>query len=408
MTMLVTEDDRATAPEADPILHEMTGEFRDPVVEREYRRAEMERNGRRMARSAWYIAAVLLLFTFSDLAALGVGSTWLLLLALRSVAAAAVATIARGARRDPQRYVEGAGARSLLVVQIVVLVAFLVISAVRPENAVTLAVSTILIALVIGFFVPVPMRTKTALILAFQACFVVVAATRFDTTGVATGPLAANLAAVSLFAFTVVSNLNRAQRMEWWVNREQRDANDRLVAEVARGEQLCADLQRQATQDPLTGLANRRSFFARGDELVEFSRRHGRPVTAVLMDADGFKQVNDRHGHAAGDAVLKAVGETLRSCSRRGEVVGRIGGEEFAVIAEGLDDVAAAALAERMRAAVRSSTVVVDGRPIGVTASVGFTRVGAAESLAAALGRADRAMYRAKRSGGDRVLSSTA
>jgi len=162
----------------------------------------------------------------------------------------------------------------------------------------------------------------------------------------------------------------------------------------------------QAATDSLTGLANRRSF---DEELVlEWRRAHriGDSLALVLLDLDDFKQVNDTHGHPAGDAVLRTVGEVLGSGVRQIDLAARYGGEEFVVLVPESDLKGATQLAKRLRLAVsKARTELADGRLLKVTASFGVAVKGdltTAEGLVAA---ADEALYEAKRAGKDRVVA---
>src|SRR5207253_4861760 len=96
--------------------------------------------------------------------------------------------------------------------------------------------------------------------------------------------------------------------------------------------ELTEQLQLMATTDALTGLPNRRSLMARMEQEVSRAQRSGRPLSLALLDVDRFKAINDSHGHPAGDAVLQAVADELRRVTRGGDVLGRFGGEEFAVV----------------------------------------------------------------------------
>ena len=177
----------------------------------------------------------------------------------------------------------------------------------------------------------------------------------------------------------------------------------------ARDEAL-AQVNRLALTDPLTQLANRRliSRYLTGLAASSVTNRdHG---AVLLMDLDGFKPVNDLHGHETGDAVLVEVAERLRSLIRSGDVVGRLGGDEFVVLVQRLGaDVriahdAAVRMAEKLRAAIKAP-IRVNGKTIYVSASIGIRLLGFEELDAeTALGEADLAMYRAKEAGRDRAV----
>lgn len=161
-----------------------------------------------------------------------------------------------------------------------------------------------------------------------------------------------------------------------------------------------------ATTDELTGLANRRSFLDRLRGECERVRRTGRPLALVMVDIDHFKEVNDRFGHPEGDRVLVAVAEAARGVTRAGEIVARVGGEEFALILPGVDAEGARSAGERLRAAVSRADA---GRAGRVSVSVGVAQWSpeSGESDAGLIVRADQALYRAKRAGRDRVVLDT-
>jgi two-component system, cell cycle response regulator len=178
---------------------------------------------------------------------------------------------------------------------------------------------------------------------------------------------------------------------------------------------LEARYQRQlaagAQQDPLTGLYNRRLLEDRlGSELAA-AQRHGRAMSFMMIDVDRFKEVNDRHGHLAGDEALKMVADALRETVRKEDVVARFGGEEFVVIARetGLDG--GKRLAERIRRAVEKRRCAWQGRELNVTVSIGVTvSVGLAAFQTGRTERelmdaADKALYLAKHGGRNRVVA---
>ncbi len=166
-----------------------------------------------------------------------------------------------------------------------------------------------------------------------------------------------------------------------------------------------------ALQDALTGLYNRRHLEERLSSELAAAVRHGRPLALLMCDVDHFKEVNDRHGHLAGDEALKMVSFVLRGAVRREDVIARYGGEEFVVVARETPLDGAKALAERVRRAVEKSRCAWQGADIGVTVSVGVTvSTGLAEHVPGKSDRelleaADRALYLAKQDGRNRVVA---
>ena len=148
-----------------------------------------------------------------------------------------------------------------------------------------------------------------------------------------------------------------------------------------------------ADRDSLTGLLNRRRFEDDLHRQLARCERHGERAVLAMIDLDGFKAVNDTHGHAAGDAVLRAIGPALAHRVRATETVARLGGDEFAVILLDVDEAGADAAATGLREAIERA-----GAAHGVTASVGLAPLQPGDTSDAALARADRAMYAVKRS----------
>lgn len=163
-------------------------------------------------------------------------------------------------------------------------------------------------------------------------------------------------------------------------------------------------LERLACVDGLTGLNNRRHFVALAENEWSRFQRYGRPLALLMIDIDFFKSVNGTYGHEAGDAVLKAVAESLHKSKRSSDIAGRLGGEEFALILPEATLDQAVAAAERYRALIARRPVIALGRQVSVTVSVG---VGVAEAgmggFEDLLRRADVALYEAKNSGRNRV-----
>lgn len=157
--------------------------------------------------------------------------------------------------------------------------------------------------------------------------------------------------------------------------------------------------------DPLTGLYNRRYLEARLAEEVSRARRHHMPLACLFLDVDHFKGVNDRHGHAAGDAVLRCLAERITELLRASDVAVRYGGEEFALLLPQTAATEAAVLAERLRAHLAARPVEVAGVDclVEVTVSIGVAELAADESGDGLLDGADRALYRAKAGGRNRV-----
>jgi diguanylate cyclase (GGDEF)-like protein len=176
------------------------------------------------------------------------------------------------------------------------------------------------------------------------------------------------------------------------------------MAGLQRLRHIQQQLSRLATNDPLTGLVNARSFAARLTQELERNRRYPRPLALLYLDLDDFKVINDSHGHQTGDAVLRLVAEAMRSSVRQADIVGRLGGDEFAVLMPETDAALADAAAKRLAESLRT---VFKGTPT-VTASIGVVSCTVADANTDdLLRRADQAMYDAKKAGKDRVVQVT-
>ncbi|MGF1624317.1 MAG: diguanylate cyclase [Alphaproteobacteria bacterium] len=175
--------------------------------------------------------------------------------------------------------------------------------------------------------------------------------------------------------------------------------------ELERANQQLALL---ANTDGLTGVANRRYFLQRLEQELERGKRYHSPVVLALLDVDHFKQINDRHGHQAGDEVLKALSEHTIGLLRTNDLVGRLGGEEFAILMPESDQEVGTIVSERIRAELAATPIPTVVGPLSITVSIGVTQahpeLDTAESM---LRRADAAMYRAKSGGRNRVVQAT-
>jgi diguanylate cyclase (GGDEF)-like protein len=163
-----------------------------------------------------------------------------------------------------------------------------------------------------------------------------------------------------------------------------------------------------AMVDPLTGIANRRSFMQDAAQLAKRHLADPRPTAVLLIDLDHFKSINDRFGHAVGDRVLELFALTARNSVRSVDLLGRLGGEEFAAILADMSRDKAVAVAERIRSSFAQAAIEVDNRPLGATVSIGV--VHCQEPLLDVhelLAQADQALYCAKENGRNRVEVAT-
>lgn len=177
-----------------------------------------------------------------------------------------------------------------------------------------------------------------------------------------------------------------------------------VLKDLSRRNGLNEVLVKEVMTDPLTKIANRRSFFSRGEKEVNHANRQNLPLSLIMLDLDHFKSINDDFGHAGGDAVIRMVGDVLRNSLRDYELPARIGGEEFAVLLPGSDSGQAQLIAERIRKQIQRHQDNVKTVPRTVTASLGVAQLRSDEKLLGLLSRADIALYEAKARGRDRCL----
>lgn len=176
-----------------------------------------------------------------------------------------------------------------------------------------------------------------------------------------------------------------------------------ICALLVINEENLYQLRIQAEHDSLTNLRNRRSFMEEIRKAASLSSRLKTPLAILTIDLDDFKSINDEYGHQAGDEVLKAFCRLAEKCIRSEDGFGRLGGEEFAMYLINTEIQTALTIAERIRASVEASPVEVSGKLIRYTASIGITKYDEKLGVENALGKADKALYDAKRNGRNRT-----
>ncbi len=164
-------------------------------------------------------------------------------------------------------------------------------------------------------------------------------------------------------------------------------------------------IETQATLDSLTGLPNRRGFNMLADKTLKDTLREAKPLSAMLLDLDHFKRLNDTRGHLAGDEVLVGFADDLKSCLRQSDIVCRWGGEEFIILLKGSNSQSARRVAEKIRLLAEQHTYVLGAEPLQVTVSIGLTELQPGDTLHSLIARADSALYRAKQNGRNQVCT---
>jgi diguanylate cyclase (GGDEF)-like protein len=178
-----------------------------------------------------------------------------------------------------------------------------------------------------------------------------------------------------------------------------------VVTVVALGRLAISErkLTLRALTDPLTGVFNRRTFMDLSNKETARAQRRGSLTSVFMIDIDHFKRINDTYGHPVGDLVIKALAETATKGLRPTDILARYGGEEFVITLPETDGNLAKRVAERLRAALEALAVPADGTEVRFTVSIGVATFATGVSMAAAMERADHALYRAKENGRNRV-----
>lgn len=379
-----------------------TAEFDDVAVERRYWTASQDDLAHWARYAATLYGALSVPLSMVDLAISGFGVRYLCLVAIRALVACVGFGLASLLHAEPatvRRHGLISGACGLLIAGFGV---------VALTQATVSRLAHLEVALVIiGLLMLVPNRIPFALAVGGSGAALWVAASTIVADATMTEMVTTALVfavAVSLGWATAVL-LGTTRRRAFSEGLAAEIANERLRAELSRRERMEHDLVERANTDPLTKVANRRHFEEQArDEFIRCQRTH-QPMALMLIDVDHFKWINDSHGHAVGDEVLRVLSDALAEQVRRIDVVGRLGGEEFAVLMPGADRRRAEEAAQRLRSRVAALRIEVPDGAVRLTVSIGVTECDVwTEQFSVALERADAAMYEAKATGRDRVI----
>lgn len=220
---------------------------------------------------------------------------------------------------------------------------------------------------------------------------------------ISTEPLAPLATLIFLCGVMLVTSLFFGVFFIYPLIRTQVKEETKLRAMTATLSERSQTFEQAALTDALTGVQNRRYFDEALHEYLKEFGRIRRPVGLMIIDLDHFKRVNDSHGHDVGDEVLRVVAECLKDLTRYHDIVARLGGEEFAVVAPNMNIDLLARLAERIRKAIAAAPVSKDKAKLRVTASMGLAVWDGEEDAESLFRRADQNLYQAKRGGRNRV-----
>ena len=385
-----------------PVISFWRAEFSDHATEHAYRNEVQDQMARQLVLALGIWAALLLLFALPDLQALGSSNPlfWRQLLYRAAMAALLLGAIVV-VRRHPAWATDGR-----LVAWIAMLGYPFYFAMFHVREDVRIWTVGIVMFMQFSLFIFLPGRVLAYLPVALLgvAGSVVSFALLGRPPGVLLG-LVFLLSVPALVGYTAAARLQRVQRQEFALRQRLTATNAALQTEIAQRTELQAELERQATTDPLTGLVNRREFNRRFALDLARARRDEAPLSVALIDLDHFKRVNDECGHAAGDEVLRTVARLCGACFRSIDTVGRLGGEEFAVLLPGADLPQAALVAQRLADRLAATPVVHGGHTIVLSMTVGVAqRLPEEHALEPLLHRADQALYAGKQAGRARTM----
>jgi diguanylate cyclase (GGDEF)-like protein len=280
---------------------------------------------------------------------------------------------------------------------------FFLLYGLRPEIRALNTGAIMVIQLMLFLFVPVrvALAAPVALFGAFGATLSIWATTVDASVKVGTAFL---VALPAVLGYAAALRQQKTERQEFLLRRQLQDANRELQDEVARRVALQDELERHASTDLLTELPNRRALAERFATESVRAQRRSEALSLAMFDLDHFKRVNDTHGHAGGDAVLRAVGEVCLRSFRGADLAARVGGEEFAVLLPDANLQQAGAVMQRFANLLATTPAMIGSQAVRVTATVGVAQQQPGEDLNGLMARADTALYAGKQAGRNRVV----
>lgn len=379
----------------------LTAEFTDPQTEAGFRAHIADSMARHLRAALWGWAALLVLMCWLDYQFNGFDLNGRLLFVSRVTIIAGLLLLIIRSWRSPIDITDG---YAITFMEVIGFAAYFLIFLLRPS--LTSYNLGMMMVLLIATYVFVPNRLMTAMvavlfgIVGMMATMWLIGMENSSQIG-----LLILMVIPSVLGHGAAHRLHRTEREQYALLRKAEAANAQLVREIEQRKQLERELKHQAITDPLTGLFNRRHFDELYERERERARRHGTPLTLVMVDLDFFKEVNDRYGHECGDIVLRDVAQFLRDGLRQPDLVGRLGGEEFVLLLPETDTEEARVMIERLRSRLAERVMVVAGESVSVTATFALAAVHPErDSLNDALRVVDLALYQGKDEGRNRLV----
>ena len=368
-------------------IQPLVGEFADGLLEQAFRQSTLERVAPQQRISLVVWAVLMVVFTLTDYLHLGAVRHFWILTFYRVAIGSLLFAGSVALKRTPQLALSG----RMLMWLALLCYPFFFLWTVWRADILPIAIALVMV-LQLALFLFLPWRVKLALPVALFG----IAGTTLSVWAISAN-WGNNLLTVFLVSLPAIVGyvfalrLQKTERQEFWLRC-----------------QLQEELEHQATTDMLTGLPNRRAFLARFSAELARVQRSGDALSLAMFDLDHFKQVNDRYGHAAGDAVLRSIGQLCIHSFRGSDMAARVGGEEFLVLLSGCRLEQAAAVMERFVSTLSETDIDLGTRMLRVTATAGVVQQQASASLDALLASADAALYAGKQAGRNRVVLAPA
>jgi diguanylate cyclase (GGDEF)-like protein len=289
---------------------------------------------------------------------------------------------------------------SMLLVSLVVAILF---AGLYARNRIFPAsLSGMIVIMAIYLFIPNRYIYSVIIGVLSTISFILIYASSDDASAYAILLIASIFGALNVFCATFLNNLNVSRRNEFSLLMHESELRKRLDEEIIRRITLEKELRLLATVDTLTGGFTRSHFFNLAEAEMERAKRYRRPLSLVLLDIDDFKIVNDEHGHIVGDQALSFLGEVCRRQIRKNDLFGRLGGDEFIILFPELPAISANAISQRILDVLSRTSA--KKFAFALTLSIGISEIAAGiESVQDLVEMADRALYRAKRNGKNRI-----
>jgi diguanylate cyclase (GGDEF)-like protein len=395
------EVDGAGGP--DLAVRPLVAEFADGAVEREFLEAKVEIDAGRLSATLLFGALIFPLFSIPDFVSSGPTRTPLMFLMCELMVSIAALLHAIRLRQRPSRVL---GSFAITTIEAMAMACLLPVVALRPEQVQALNLTYCVLVLALFAFIPNRFVRVLPVCVAGYVSMILITSVGYPEEYRNNLRSVMALATITMVGAWIGNALQRSRRVEFASVLQERRSNNRLLEEIAQRRELEDELVWLADHDALTDVWNRRAFFKRADQAMEFVRHNPKPMSVLVIDADHFKSINDDHGHHIGDEAIRTLAALCTANLRSSDILGRIGGEEFAVLMPNTPLRVAEAVASRLREQVARATIEhTDGR-LSVTVSIGAVECHIEdEPLEEALQRADAAMYQAKAAGRNRVVA---